>query len=356
MKYRLDIRDSVEESLTFWAGRHMRQKMLSLSRRTVKDKTAVDEAVKALSTGRIQTILALDKEVRKARNAGLSGLSGYWNPVYKFYHFVSCLGFSSMHEINEETIAEFLVASTSDMSDATRRNFRVALINFFGYIDKNNNGNDGVPHTYNIVLKNWGGLRATTSGNSPIVHLSEEEARAFISAIGQYKWQNGLMTTRNRLMIKLLIFTGIRVGELLGLQEKDIAEEDENYVFQVRGKGNKHRIIMLRKEAIKKELDMWMELRDTSNDLLFANKGKPLTQAYIGRMVAAVLDFIEIKKGKKGAHLLRHTYASMLYKKSQDIVLVQEVLGHSDVKTSRMYVHFERDRLKAASDVWSGGN
>ena len=51
-------------------------------------------------------------------------------------------------------------------------------------------------------------------------------------------------------------------------------------------------------------------------------------------------------------HFLRHTFASLLYMKSKDLVLVQEALGHADINTSRIYTHFDKDKLKVAMDIF----
>ena len=59
-----------------------------------------------------------------------------------------------------------------------------------------------------------------------------------------------------------------------------------------------------------------------------------------------------INKSKKGPHFLRHTFASLLYMKSKDLVLVQEALGHADINTSRIYTHFDKDKLKVAMDIF----
>ncbi len=49
--------------------------------------------------------------------------------------------------------------------------------------------------------------------------------------------------------------------------------------------------------------------------------------------------------------MLRHTFATLLYKKQKDLVLVQEALGHASLNTSRIYTHFDNDKLKLAAQV-----
>ncbi len=86
--------------------------------------------------------------------------------------------------------------------------------------------------------------------------------------------------------------------------------------------------------------------------ILYNNKGKPLSQAYISSIVEKILLSVGIRKEKNGAHMLRHTFATLLYQKSKDLILVQESLGHADINTSRIYTHFDIDRLKQTTDVF----
>ena len=69
-------------------------------------------------------------------------------------------------------------------------------------------------------------------------------------------------------------------------------------------------------------------------------------------MIFYVRKLSNINKSKKGPHFLRHTFASLLYMKSKDLVLVQEALGHADINTSRIYTHFDKDKLKGTMDIF----
>ena len=102
----------------------------------------------------------------------------------------------------------------------------------------------------------------------------------------------------------------------------------------------------------KRDLVDWLERRPRVN-LLFSNqKGEQLSQAYVYTLVENILITANINKSKKGPHFLRHTFASLLYMKSKDLVLVQEALGHADINTSRIYTHFDKDKLKVAMDIF----
>ena len=134
---------------------------------------------------------------------------------------------------------------------------------------------------------------------------------------------------------------------------KDFIKDGELYVIQVRGKGNKPRVVMIKEHIIINELRDWLELRNTTTNKLVCNqRGKVLTQAYISRMVEKILLSIGIRKEKNGAHMLRHTFATLLYQNSKDLILVQESLGHADIHTSRIYTHFDKERLKRTTDIF----
>jgi len=85
--------------------------------------------------------------------------------------------------------------------------------------------------------------------------------------------------------------------------------------------------------------------------LFQSRTGKPLTQAYVSYIMDKILMTAGIRKEKNGAHMLRHTFATLLYQKNRDLILVQEALGHSDLNTSRIYTHFDKERLKIAANT-----
>ncbi len=255
-----------------------------------------------------------------------------------------------MREIDEELISDFLAGATASLSDATKKNYRVAMINFFGYIDKQNGEEDQKAHNYGIELKNWGGLSGKSGTKLPS-YMREEEIERFLEAIETYPFRSDV-AARNRLLIKMILFTGIRVGEALNLKRRDLIPENGIYLIRITGKGNKERVVMIKESHIGKYLKEWLSFGRCDGEYLFCNgKGTPLTQAYVSRIVEKILMKAGIRKEKNGAHMLRHTFATMLYLKKRDLVLVQEALGHASLDTSRIYTHFDKERLKEAASV-----
>ncbi len=345
MKYPLDFKDSFEDTLRFWIERYIRFKLTSLSNRQVKDPQKLSQVIQQLTIG-TSSIEELSQLAKEARNAGLIGINTYYKPLEKLYDYLNALGPASLKEIDEETLVDFLTSATAGLSDATKKNYRIALINFFGYIDKNNEDK----HFFDIELKNWGGLRGKAGQKLP-VYLSEEEIATFLEAIDTYPFRSDV-AARNRAIIKTILFTGIRVSEAIHLTTKDMIPQGDVYLIKIVGKGNKSRVVMIKSEKIQKDLDEWLQKRKCQEGLLFCNnKGGALTQAYISKMVEKILLSCGIRKEKNGAHMLRHTFATLLYNKSKDLVLVQEALGHASLDTSRIYTHFDKERLLQAASI-----
>ncbi|STA74052.1 integrase/recombinase [Campylobacter lari] len=347
MKYPLDCEENFEKSFLFWLCRYVKFKLNSLSNKELKDPQALAVVNLALSKG-VKNIQELDAYVKKARNAGLSGVNTYFNPLKKLYEYLLFYKLYSLKQIDEELLVEILASISASLSDASKKNYRIAVINFFAFLDKQNE-EDQKAHIFDINLKNWAGVSGSKGVKLP-EYMSEDEASKFLDAIDNTDFKSN--TIRNRLIIKIIIFTGIRVSEAINIKLKDISEENDLYIIRIRAKGNKYRVVMIKKELIEHLLKDVRVNYLSCDGLLFVNRnGKALTQAYVSRIVEQILFKAGIRKQKNGAHMLRHTFATLLYKKQKDLVLVQEALGHASLNTSRIYTHFDNEKLKLAAEV-----
>lgn len=347
MKIKLDCKENVEKSLLAWLVKFVKFKLSSLSNKDLRDFELFSATNIALGKG-VNDISELENLAKDARNAGLSGINTYFNPLKKFYNAIVKYNLNSLKDIDEELISEILALITGGLSDASRKNYRIAILNFFGFIDTQNE-TDGTSHNFGIKLKNWGGVSGKKGTKLP-EYLSESELTSFLNALDNANFRKN--TNRNLLAIKIIIYTGIRVGEALGLKFRDFSEDGELFIIKIRGKGNKYRIVMVKKYLIEEHLNALSTNYLNEDGYLFVNfKGKPLTQAYISRIVEKILINSGIRKQKNGAHMLRHTFATMLYKKQKDLVLVQEALGHANLDTSRIYTHFDNKNLKIAANI-----
>lgn len=142
MRYQLDFTDRFEKTFLFWIERFIRNKLTTLSNRQVIEKETLAKILHSLVVG-TQNIDELALLVKQARNIGLAGINTYFNPLAKLYNYCVGLGLASMKEIDEELLSDFLAAHTSSLSDASKKNHRIALLGLFSYIDKQNENDDG---------------------------------------------------------------------------------------------------------------------------------------------------------------------------------------------------------------------
>ncbi|GAA7118474.1 tyrosine recombinase XerH [Helicobacter pylori] len=352
MKHPLEELKDPTENLLLWIGRFLRYKCTSLSNSQVKDQNKVFECLNELNQACSSS--QLEKVCKKARNAGILGINTYALPLLKFYEYTKKISLKSLKSIDEVMLAEFLSVYTGGLSLATKKNYRIALLGFFSYIDKQNQDENEKSYIYNITLKNISGANQS-AGNKLPTHLNNEELEKFLEGIDKIE-MSAKVRARNRLLIKIIVFTGMRSNEALQLKIKDFTLENGCYTILIKGKGDKYRAVMLKAFHIKSLLKEWLierELYPVKNDLLFCNqKGNALTQAYLYKQVERIINFAGLRREKNGAHMLRHSFATLLYQKRHDLILVQEALGHASLNTSRIYTHFDKQRLEEAASIW----
>ena len=346
MKYPLDCETKFDKSLLFWLAKFLKHKLNSLSNKLLESSDELREINIKLNTIP-ENIDELDFLAKKARSIGMIGVNTYFNPLKKFYEQICHYKLYSLKQIDEDLVIEILASITASLSDASKKNYKIAIVNFFKYLNNQNKDDDG-SHVYEIELKNWAGLNSSSGTKLP-EYMSEEQMKLFLNTLNEYEFKSN--ADRNKLAIKIILFTGIRVNEALRLRLKDISMENNLISLRIHAKGNKYRVVLLDVSSIKEHLEYLQSIK-TIDDYVFTNKdGKPLTQAYISRLVEQVLLKAGIRKEKNGAHMLRHSFATLLYKKEKDLLLVQEALGHASLNTSRIYTHFDNEKLKIAANI-----
>ncbi len=150
---------------------------------------------------------------------------------------------------------------------------------------------------------------------------------------------------RDDAVLELLYGSGLRVGELCGLQVSSVSVTTG--AADVWGKGSKERRVPISEPAIA-ALRRWLAIRHDvlppeAGDVLFGNeRGRPLTPRDVRRIVD------RRSPSPTHPHALRHTFATHLLDGGADLRAVQELLGHTDVATTQRYTHVSRERLSAA--------
>ncbi len=147
---------------------------------------------------------------------------------------------------------------------------------------------------------------------------------------------------RNALIVALLYSCGIRLAELCGIRTNDFTYGYGS--LKVRGKGDKERIIPVLPEVGRRIEDYIATGRsagiiiDDVSALILSEKGKPLSRSSIRRIVDTELSRADVQ-GRRSPHVLRHTFATHLLNRDADMRDIQELMGHSSLKTTQNYTH-----------------
>ena len=155
---------------------------------------------------------------------------------------------------------------------------------------------------------------------------------------------------RDKAILETLYATGMRVSEAVNLR-LDNVNLDIGFLRCI-GKGNKERVIPLGKKAIasiKRYLEVSRSeiLKKKSSEYLFVSRiGKKLSRQSFWKLIKRYARQARIKKPIR-PHILRHSFATHLLERGADLRAVQEMLGHSNISTTQIYTHINRDRLKS---------
>jgi len=155
---------------------------------------------------------------------------------------------------------------------------------------------------------------------------------------------------RDKAAIELMYATGMRVSEMVELSVEGM-NMDVGFV-RCRGKGDKERIVPVggkAKEAIaryKEKVRPKLSVKKQDNHLFLSRLGRKISRQTFWKMIKKYAKLARIKKDIT-PHTLRHSFATHLLERGADLRVVQEMLGHSDISTTQLYTHINRERLKS---------
>jgi len=176
--------------------------------------------------------------------------------------------------------------------------------------------------------------------------------KELVDALDRMIYQEGFTGKRDQLVMELLYGTGIRLSELINLQEIDVDVDLKQ--IKVLGKRNKQRIVPLPTTVLhligkyKEEKRNQFEA-NYSPYLIVNNKGGKAYPMLIYRTVNRALKSIKSLE-KQSPHILRHTFATHLLNKGAALNAVKELLGHANLAATQVYTHNSIERLKEVFD------
>ena len=179
--------------------------------------------------------------------------------------------------------------------------------------------------------------------------LRSSQVEDLFAALQSAAEEGDPVALRNRAMVELLYATGVRVGELAGLDGDNL--DPDRRTLSVIGKGNKERTVPYGLPAAL-AVDDWLRrgrptlaTADSGPALFLGKRGRRVDQRQVRSVVADLLELLP-DTSASGPHALRHSAATHLLDGGADLRAVQEILGHSSLATTQLYTHVSVDRLR----------
>ena len=180
--------------------------------------------------------------------------------------------------------------------------------------------------------------------------LRVDEAGDVLGALDAATDEHGAAGLRDSAMLELLYATGIRVGELVGIDLGDL--DWSRRVVRVFGKGRKERTVPFGQPA-EKALHAWLAARPefagphAGQALFLGSRGARIDQRVVRDIVHRAMRSVP-GAPDLGPHGLRHSAATHLLEGGADLRSVQELLGHASLATTQIYTHVSTERLRSA--------
>lgn len=186
-------------------------------------------------------------------------------------------------------------------------------------------------------------VRLARTGAPPPRTLTDEEVRRLLAAVDA---QDTPASRRDAALIRLLLGTGLRISSALALRPRDLdLEAGEIHVLSVKGG---QPLVLPISRVVARELRAYLRTLPKDTVLLFnGSPGRPLTRRQAAKRLEKWAKAAGLG-GRATCHGCRHTFATGLYRRTRDILVVQAALGHASVESSAIYARVDRAGLRAA--------
>lgn len=282
-------------------------------------------------------ILSFLDYLRYERNSSDKTVSAYEVDLIQFREFLDDLGFEAdFFELSSDVVRMWMVELMDKGYTATSVNRKLsALRSFYKYLIKQ--GRVEVDPLRRIVGPKM---------KRPLpAFLKEKEMNNLLNEV---EFGSDFGGCRDHLIIEMFYATGMRLSELIGLDDCDV--DFCLNLIKVTGKRDKERLIPFG-ERLRDEMLKYVELRDSTvsrcSDAFFVieRNGERLYANLVYGLVKRNLSKVSTLK-KKSPHVLRHTFATVMLNHQAELEAVKDLLGHESLATTQIYTHTTFEELK----------
>jgi len=281
-------------------------------------------------------IFAFREYLLRERNYSVLTVDAYVDDLEKFSAFLKHeFERDVLEKINYQQIRNWIVhLSNNNLSNISINRRIASLRSFYKFLVKIKEIEQN-PLTKHRTLK---------TSKKKQIPFSEKE----LQNLSEIEFPNDFDGIRDRLIIEMFYVTGIRRSELINLRQKDI--DFSTKIIKVLGKRNKERILPLLENVsglVKKYLTQRSKLSNIIDEEYFflTKKGMKIYDLLVYRTVKKYLGYVS-SKSKKSPHVLRHSFATHLLDNGADLKSVKELLGHSSLSSTQIYLNSSLAELK----------
>ena len=180
-------------------------------------------------------------------------------------------------------------------------------------------------------------------------YLTPQEVKVLLKAVASRK---GATAQRDLIMVKLFLGTGIRLAELVGLDIADVRLDDKKLTLKhVKGGHSQERFLNTDlRRALRKCIRDRKKVLTDSDALFLSNRNTRISTRQVQERMKLWLRWAGLD-GKITVHGLRHTFATNLYSRTHNLLLVSKALGHAQVATTQVYAHIADEELEDALEA-----
>ena len=255
-------------------------------------------------------------------------------------------GEAGMEDINRLFLNGYLsdrANNAKSFGPSTKQLHITVLKTFFTYITENNSNN----HDFEKMFRKM--KVKTEIKEKPAI--SEKDITKLLNFLEKMKKEprNRLINCRNSLLCKTLLYSGLRVHELLPYRIMDfkMVEDEGVYSLLVLGKGSKERFVYIPIDMITDELETIRDERGEAWPVCSTRNNTIINRSNLWTIMTGI--FRRAGVDQTGLHILRHTFARRLVNSNTNLKTISELLGHSDVSiTAKFYAKTNEDNKRKA--------
>lgn len=271
------------------------------------------------------------------KNLSKNTISSYQNDLNAFINYLEDIEIKDFSEVTSLHLSSFFsLLKNLGLNERTSARYFSSIKGFFKYLIRNDY------LKANPIEK----MKAPKMSRRLPSVLTVKEIEALLNAPSI----DDKFGIRDKAMLEIFYACGLRVSELINLKIVDLFLKEN--LIKVIGKGRKERLIPIGSTAIACLENYLIQSRpflkknlQSENYVFLNNRGKKFSRMGVWKIVKKYVDLSKLKK-EIHPHTFRHSFATHLIEGGADLRSVQEMLGHSDISTTQIYTHIDRDYIK----------